>query len=70
MLAAAEKYNGLGYRNHGILSGYVVAYTNMSNELGGYPRDHVWDSKYVHDRPSVGAILIRMQEIGLIQFIK
>lgn len=67
MLMSAEKYNGLGYRKRGILSPYVTSFTNMSNEVGGFPRDHVYDPAYKHDRPSVGSILLRMHERNIIK---
>lgn len=58
MLARAERYNGIGYRSKGVLSGYVTSFTNMSNEIGGYPRDHVYDPNYKRTRPGFAAILI------------
>jgi len=61
-LEFAEGYNGKGYRKKGILSPYVFGFTNLSDEQGGYPKDHVWDSTYPYRRPGVAAILIYMRE--------
>jgi lysozyme family protein len=59
-LKFAEKYNGLGYRKHNIYSPYVFGFTNLSEEKGGYPKDHVWDSSYPYKRPGVAAIIIAL----------
>lgn len=63
MLAFAESYNGTGYRKRGILSPYVFAYTNLSNEMGKYVADHVYDATKPHNRPSVGAILLMLKQM-------
>ena len=63
MLAFSESYNGTGYRRKGILSPYVFAYTNLSGELGKYVKDHVYDPKAEHNRPSVGAILLMLKQM-------
>lgn len=68
MLSVAEAYNGFGYRKYSKLSPYVAAFTNMSDEKGGYPRDHYYDVNYVHDRPSVGALLIAMRQKKIVDF--
>lgn len=65
MLAFAESYNGTGYRNKGILSPYVFAYTNLSNEMGKYIADHVYSETAPHNRPSVGAILLMLKRIEM-----
>jgi len=59
-LEFAEKYNGKGYRKRGMYSPYVFAFTNMSDELGGYPSDGKFSMDYVHKRPGVAAILLGM----------
>lgn len=63
MLEFSESYNGTGYRSKGILSPYVFAYTNLSDELGKYVADHVYDPKAPHNRPSVGAILLMLKRM-------
>ena len=63
ILAFAESYNGTGYRSKGILSPYVFAYTNLSDEMGKYVADHVYDPKAAHNRPSVGAILLMLKQM-------
>lgn len=63
MLAFAESYNGTGYRKRGILSPYVFAYTNLSDEMGKYVADHVYDATKPHNRPSVGAILLMLKKM-------
>lgn len=63
MLEFSESYNGLGYRKKGILSPYVFAYTNLSSEMGKYVSDGVYDAKAPHNRPSVGGILLRLEQL-------
>lgn len=61
-LEFAESYNGKGYRSHGIYSPYVFAFTNLSEEKGGYPKDHVWDANKEIKRPGVAAILLYLRK--------
>lgn len=65
MLSFAESYNGTGYRRKGMLSPYVFSMTNLSNEMGKYVADHVFDPKAPHMRPSVGAILLTLKAAGV-----
>lgn len=57
-LAFAEAYNGKGYRKRGIYSPYVVSFTNMSDEVGGFPADGIYSKEYVNKRPGVGALIL------------
>lgn len=52
-----EKYNGTGYRSRGLTSPYVWGYTNQSDEMGKYVRDHVFDFRAENKRPGIAAIL-------------
>lgn len=65
LLEFAESYNGLGYRKKGILSPYVFSYTNLSNEMGKYVADHVYDATKPHNRPSVGSILLMLKRLEM-----
>lgn len=65
MLEFAESYNGTGYRKRGILSPYVFAYTNLSDEMGKYVADHIYDATKPHNRPSVGAILLMLKRMEM-----
>lgn len=55
MLYWCEKYNGLGYRKHGIPSGYLWAATTVYVK-GGFPRDHVWSDEHVVKNPGIAAV--------------
>lgn len=57
-MAFAEKFNGRGYRKRGIYSPYVVSFTNMSDEIGGFPSDGVYSKEYVNKRPGVAALIL------------
>lgn len=62
-LKFAESMNGKGYRARGIYSPYVFSFTNYSSELGGFPRDHVFDPTYINKRAGVGAILLYLRKV-------
>jgi lysozyme family protein len=59
-LKFAESYNGKGYRKKGMYSPYVFSFTNLSDELGGYPSDGKFSNDYVHKRPGVAALMLGM----------
>ena len=46
MLFRFEKYNGFGYRSHGIASPYLWSYSNQYTK-GKYVRDGKWDANAV-----------------------
>lgn len=57
LLLIAEKYNGLGYRKHGVLSPYVWAGTNQYTS-GLYVADGSFDESKTDKRFGVAAILL------------
>lgn len=57
MLAAAEKFNGLGYRKTGELSPYVWAGTNHHDETGKYVGDGKYSATAIEKQLGVAAIL-------------
>ncbi len=59
-LKFAEAYNGKGYRKRGLYSPYVTSFTNMSDEVGGYPSDGKYSDHYLNKRPGVGALMLGM----------
>ena len=61
-LEFAEKYNGLGYRNHGILSPYVFAGTNAYTS-GKYVSDGTFSSSAVDEELGVAAILLELNRV-------
>jgi lysozyme family protein len=56
MCAAAETFNGYGYRNKGLRSPYVWGSTNHE-QLGKYIRDHVFDPSVEDTQVGVAALL-------------
>jgi lysozyme family protein len=52
----AERFNGLGYRRHGIYSPYVWAGTNHSSEIGKYVSDGKFSSSAPEKQLGVAAI--------------
>lgn len=63
-----EQYNGFGYRGQGIPSPYLWAMTNQSDERGKYVRDHVFDRNAPDKQIGCIAILLGLQELGVILF--
>lgn len=65
MLGFTERYNGLGFRNHGIDSSYNWAGTT-EEDVGGYDEDGHWVSTRVDNRVGVVAIMkeLRRRELS------
>jgi lysozyme family protein len=57
-LVMAEKYNGTGYRKHGVYSPYVWSWTNWSDERGKYTADGKFDRDALELQCGVAALLI------------
>lgn len=55
-----ERYNGLGYRKHGIYSPYLWSYTNHYTK-GKYVADGKWDEEAISQQCGAAAIL---KELG------
>jgi len=56
-LVMAEKFNGMGYRKHGILSPYIWAASNHSNEIGKYKDDGLYSASAKEDQLGIAVIL-------------
>lgn len=67
MAWAAEKYNGWGYRSHGVPSAYLWSFSNIYKG-GKYVADGEWDSGAMDRQCGVMPILGRMQALGGIKF--
>ena len=52
MCAFAERYNGLGYYNKGVVTPYVYSGTNIY-EGGKYVRDGVFDPNVIDKQPGI-----------------
>jgi len=63
MCHAAEHFNGLGYRNKGKPSPYVVAATTLE-EAGRYVADGVYDAKARSNQVGALALWIGLRESG------
>lgn len=61
-LAFAEKYNGIGYRKHGILSPYVFAATNLYT-VGLFVEDGKFSMTKKDERLGVASILIELNRV-------
>ena len=55
-LRYAEKYNGLGYRRHGVYSPYIWAYTQYYTK-GHYVADGKFDANKIRKKPGVAPVL-------------
>lgn len=62
-----EKFNGLGYRHHGINTPYVWSYTNHYTS-GKYIKDgpNGWSAAAVSKQPGCAAYLLRMKETHIL----
>jgi lysozyme family protein len=56
MLYGFEKYNGFGYRPHGVPSPYVWNYSQFYTH-GGYPRDGKWEDNYVSRQAGLAPLI-------------
>lgn len=63
-----EQYNGFGYRGQGIPSPYLWAGTNQSDERGKYVRDHVFDRNAPEKQLGCAAIMLALQDMGVVLF--
>lgn len=68
LLIQEEKFNGLGYRKHGVNSPYNWAMTTAYTK-GHYVSDGNWDPNAVDKSPGVAAILKQMEVRGIIKII-
>lgn len=64
LLAAAERFNGLGYRKRGVPSPYVWAATNHERP-GRYVADHVFDPEAWSKQIGVAALVISLYDLGM-----
>ncbi len=60
-----ERYNGFGYRGHGVNSPYLWGHTT-AYERGMYVADSTWSSTAVNKNPGGMALLKRMMELNLV----
>jgi lysozyme family protein len=60
--ARAERWNGLGPREHGRRTGYVLGGTNLYTG-GGYPSDRRWDPDWHDNRFGVAPIMLVLGQI-------
>ena len=58
-----EKYNGFGYRFHGVNSPYLWA-CSQHYRKGLFPRDHVWDPEGISQAVGTAVMLKWMQQHG------
>jgi lysozyme family protein len=70
MLQMAERYNGTGYlsmykKGRLFFSPYIWSCTNVYPGRGKYVRDHVFDPDAKDDQVGVAAVLLKLQELGL-----
>lgn len=63
MLYRWEKFNGMGYRAHGIFSPYVWSYSNLY-EKGRFVKDHVFDPESVSKQCGAAVLLKAMQDLS------
>jgi lysozyme family protein len=63
-LDRTERFNGYGYRSHGIAAPYNWSGTNLYTR-GKFPRDHYFDPMAVDKQLGVAAILKRMIDRGI-----
>lgn len=61
-----ERYNGFGYRNHGVNSPYLWGYTT-AYVSGMYVSDGIWDPNAVNRNPGGIAILKRLVDKGFVK---
>lgn len=66
ILFMCEKYNGFGYRKHGVPSSYVWCGTSIQKP-GRYVKDGVWDANSISKRVGIAAMLLTMIKMGVIQ---
>jgi lysozyme family protein len=57
-----EKFNGFGYRDHGIRSSYLWGGTNLQQK-GGYPADGQWDPN--HEDKQLGTVTLALAMIKI-----
>jgi lysozyme family protein len=62
MLYRWERFNGMGYRAHGIFSPYLWSYSNLY-EKGRFVKDGVFDPQSVSKQCGAGVLLKAMQDI-------
>lgn len=65
-LAFMERYNGLGYREHGVNSPYLWSFTDQYTS-GLFVFDGMYSAKVVSDSAGAAALLKVLQEKGLVQ---
>jgi lysozyme family protein len=68
ILEFCERYNGLGYRKHGVQSPYVYDYTTAYTK-GMFNRDDHWDPNLKERRAGVAAMLKCFEELGIIKIV-
>lgn len=68
MCFVLERYNGFGYRNHGVNSPYLWGYTSKYSK-GMYVADGVWDPNAVNKSPGGMAMLKRLVERGIVTLL-
>jgi uncharacterized protein (TIGR02594 family) len=64
----AEKWNGLGYRNHGVFTPYLWAMTNHQ-QPGRYAGDGNWQAGEWDKQPGIIAVLYQMNVIDPANYI-
>jgi len=62
MIAKAEPFNGMGYRNHGYQNPYLWGGTQFYKR-GKYVRDHVYSSTFVDPQLGVAPVIKRVLEL-------
>ncbi len=62
ILEYAERFNGLGYRNHGYSNPYLWGGTQWYTR-GKYVRDHVYNGNFVDPQVGVGPVMKRVLEL-------
>ena len=56
MLYGFEKYNGFGYRSHGVPTPYVWNYSQFYTR-GGFPRDRQWEDNYISRQAGLAPLI-------------
>jgi lysozyme family protein len=62
MLYGFEKYNGFGFRWHGVPSAYVWNYSQFYTH-GGFPHDNQWDDHYVSRQAGLAPLIKMLVEM-------
>lgn len=68
ILEFCERYNGLGYRKHGVKSPYVYGFTTAYTK-GRYVKDGVWDANSIHKRPGIASMLKCLEDMGELKIV-